>query len=115
MLKNAALVFHLQDGKTLREQRLALVLLGILFLVILLTFWLVLQFSFEELAKIDWSAVWKKTSSKPGALVELALRGVLPLVILLGLYAHKKNARLTLDDNELKYTSGIPLIGRWLD
>lgn len=114
-MKNATLIFHFRDAKALRDQGFAYVLLGILFLATLLTFWLILPFSFEDMAKIDWSVAWKNFLNKPDALVELTLRGVLPLVVLLGLYAHKKHARLTLDDQALIYTSGIPIIGRWLD
>lgn len=115
MLKNAPIIFQLRDVNGLRDQRLAFVLFGILVLVTMVTLWLIFPISFEMLGKIDWSAVWKKTLNNPDALVELVLRGVVPVVALVGLFAHKRNARLTLDNDELRYTSGIPLIGRWLD
>ncbi len=51
----------------------------------------------------------------PQSLVVPGLQLLLFLAVILGVALHLRRARLVLDDQSLRYTSGLPLVWRWLD
>ena len=69
-------------------------------------------FQWQMLASRSATA-WQRMDSQ--RLVFHALQLLLLLSIVLGLALHRKRARLVLDDQSLRYTSGLPVVWRWLD
>jgi len=69
-------------------------------------------FQWQVLASRSATA-WQRMDSQ--RLVFHALQLLLLLSIVLGLALHRKRARLVLDDQSLRYTSGLPVVWRWLD
>lgn len=69
-------------------------------------------FQWQVLASRSATA-WQR--SDPHRLAFQGLQLLLFLMIVLGLALHRRRARLVLDGQSLRYTSGLPLVWRWLD
>ncbi|MES2609454.1 MAG: hypothetical protein V4679_04390 [Pseudomonadota bacterium] len=69
-------------------------------------------FQWQVLASRSATA-WQR--SDPQRLAFQGLQLLLFLVIVLGLALHRRRARLVLDGQSLRYTSGLPIVWRWLD
>ena len=111
--QNTPLVFHWKNeelDKFLKFSPLVgLILLGITSLILLTS----IPSGF--FSQIDWGEIGRKLLLKPGSLLAISLHLVLGITTYFMLTKHQKNARLTLDDNTLSYSSGLPLLRRWLD
>lgn len=111
--QNTPLVFHWKNeelDKFLKFSSLVgLILLGITSLILLIS----IPSGF--FSQIDWGEIGRKLLLKPGSLLAISLHLVLGITTYFMLTEHQKNARLTLDDNTLSYSSGLPLLRRWLD
>lgn len=59
------------------------------------------------------AAAWQRLD--PERLLFHGLQLVLLLVLVLGVALHRARARLVLDAQSLRYTSGLPVVSRWLD
>lgn len=109
------LIFHWRQGQDERGRRFDLAVLGIALIAMLVGIWVLFPFPIEIFAKIDWSGFWKKVLHSPEGLVKGVLVPLIALLVLWAQVVHKKRARLTLDIDTLRYSSGVPVLGRWLD
>ncbi|MBB6561805.1 hypothetical protein HNP48_004499 [Acidovorax soli] len=123
----APLVFHARDYHTgtaaQRAQRRRLGRVVGIVLVMVLAVSLVMAvatlvgataqpFPWQMLASRS-AAAWQRAD--PLRLVFHALQLLLLLALVLGLALHRRRARLVLDNQSLRYTSGLPVVWRWLD
>lgn len=111
--QNTPLVFHLKSEELEKFLKLSL-FLGVFFIgFIPLSIWLI--FPGDFLSQINWIDVWQKLTLKPFELTKIifALLAV-PASIWMQSH-HNKNARLKLDDSGMSYSSGLPVLNRWLD
>lgn len=107
------LIFHWRQPGKMQAQRSGRVVLGVAALGIAVVLWLL--FPTAILSQIDWSKAWQNLLAKSAALWELALYPLAMVFFLGGHVVHTKHARLTLQADTLRYTSGLPLLGPWLD
>ncbi len=108
-----SLVFHIRAANSQSGLRLVYAGIAILVLVPFVLIWFIFPGAIEMLGKTDWSVVWRKIVDKTR--LEFVLNLLVPLGMVLGITLYKRNARLFLDDGTLRYTSGLPFLGRWLD
>lgn len=111
------LVFHWYDPVQERIERMAYFLIGLYFLAIPIV--LLYTFPITQLSSAEWLALGQKLSQKPLNYVKPVAFLVL-FLLLTGVYiwiqrTHKKGARIYLDDDTVRYESGLPWIGRWMD
>lgn len=111
--QNTPLVFHWKNKELDKVLRLALFFSGLLIGLIPIIIWL--SFPSEFLSQVDWSAFWQKLLDKPLQLTQLVLAFVAAPMSIWAQSHHNKNARLLLNDKSLQYSSGLPLLSRWLD
>jgi hypothetical protein len=111
--QNTPLVFNWKNedlDKVLKFAPLVgVVLLGIIPLIL----WL--SFPSGFFSQIDWGEIGRKMLQKPDFLLAIFLYPVVGIATHFMMSKHRKNARLTLGDNTLNYSSGLPLLSRWFD
>jgi hypothetical protein len=110
--QNAPLVFHwknLQHEPTIKVTRSVGAALIICALGILWFFLPPLH-----LEKIDWASAWRKFLDKPGTMMIL-FYPVVGGCFFLFQSIHRKRARLLVDGDTMRYTSGLPLLSHWFD
>lgn len=107
------LIFHWRQPGVAGAQPLGFLALGIAAVAIAAMLWL--WYPIFILTHIDWAQVWKKILDKPFFFAELVLFLLAPLFLVGGHVVHTRQARLTLQTDTLRYASGLPLLGRWLD
>lgn len=112
MPHNPTLVFHWKNqdvDKVLKYLPfVGVILLGMIPLII----WI--AFPNEVLRQIDWSEMGRKLL-KPDFLLANFLYLTIWCIAHYMLAKHQKNARLTLGDNTLSYSSGLPFLSRLFD
>ena len=113
MLTDKPLVFHWRQPGKVPAGRSGLMVLGIAGLGIALVF--LLWVPSGILSQIDWSKAWQKLLAKSAVFWEPALYLLAMVFFLGGHVVHTKQARLTLQTDTLRYASGLPFLGRWLD
>lgn len=113
MTMDKPLIFHWRQPGIAQARRSLPAVLGIAAVAIAVVFWV--WFPVELLTQIDWAQAWKKLLAKPFIFAEPALYLLAMMFFLGGHVVHTKQARLTLETDSLRYTSGLPLLGRWLD
>jgi hypothetical protein len=117
MSMDAPLVFHWSDPLQERMERVAYLGIALLFLAIPIMLFFI--FPMEKIAKMDWVNIWQKLSQKPLLLAQTGAFLVLyPFGFGIAMWAqktHKKRARIWLDDESVRYVSGLPWIGKWID
>ena len=113
MMIDKPLIFHWRQPGKMQAQRSGRVVLGVAALGIAVVLWLL--FPTAILSQIDWSKAWQNLLAKSAVLWELALYPLAMVFFLGGHVVHTKHARLTLQADTLRYTSGLPLLGPWLD
>ena len=107
------LVFHWRQPGKVQTERSIFVLMGVVTLAIAGAFWL--WFPTAILTQIDWPKAWQNLMAKSAVLWEIALYPLAMVFFLGGHVVHTKQARLALEADTLRYASGLPLLGRWLD
>lgn len=110
--QNAPLVFH---WKTLEHKPAVKILqgIGVVFVIAAMAIlWFLLPPL--NLGKIDWSAAWRRWVDMPGSYMIFIYPIVGGIVFWLQ-KIHYKYARLIVDNDSMRYESGVPLISRWLD
>ena len=105
------LIFHWRQPGIAQARRSGWVALGIAAIAIAAVLWV----WFPILTEIDWPKLWEKPLAKPFKFAELVLILLAPMFLVGGHVVHTKQARLTLHTDTLRYASGLPLLGRWLD
>jgi hypothetical protein len=111
--QNTPLVFYWKNEDLDKVLKFA-PLVGVLLLgIIPLILWL--SFPSGFFSQIDWSEIGRKMLQKPDFLLAIFLYPVVGIAIHFMMSKHRKNARLTLSDNTLNYSSGLPLFSRWFD
>jgi hypothetical protein len=117
MSVDAPLVFHWNDPLQERMEQAGVVFATVMLATIPIIFFY--SFPLELLAKVDWRDIWQKMSEKPTTVVKiLSLIVAFPLCFGVAIWAqkaHKRNARVLIDDTTVRYVSGIPWIGKWID
>ena len=113
MMIDKPLIFHWRQPGRAPAQRTGWVALGIAAVAIAAVLWV--WFPVEILTQIDWPKLWEKLLAKPFKFAELVLILLAPMFLVGGHVVHTKQARLTLYTDTLRYASGLPLLGRWLD
>jgi hypothetical protein len=117
MSTHTPLVFHWSDPFQERMERVAYVGIALLFLAIPIMLFFI--FPMEKLITTEWLSIWQKLSQKPLLLAQTGAFLVLyPLGFGIAMWAqktHKKRARIWLDDESVRYVSGLPWIGKWID
>ncbi len=110
------LTFHLRPPKASEEQFGASRLIFSVFAVLMVAFlWWAFSDAWAALRAVDWALAWESLMGNP---VKLVVPVVYVLLIAPATYVmHKRlrNARLVLDDSELRYESGVPWLSRWID
>jgi hypothetical protein len=111
------LTFHWHDPQQERMERVIYWILPLLLLVIPAS--LFVSFLLVQPATTDWNNVWLKMLEKPAGLFYiLGLLVLMPLMLGIAFWAqkiHRKNASVLIDDTTVRYVSGMPWIGKWMD
>lgn len=111
--QNTPLVFHWKNEDLDKVLKFAPFVGAILLGIIPLVIWL--SFPNETLRQIDWSEMGRKMLQKPDFLIAIILYPIVGIATHFMMSKHQKNARLTLGDHALNYSSGLPLLSRWFD
>ena len=113
MMVDKPLIFHWRQPGKVQPVRSIGMVLGIAGLGIALVIWLWVPNAM--LSQIDWSKAWQNLLAKSAVHWGPALSLLAMVFFLVGHVVHTKRARLTLEADTLRYASGLPLLGRWLD
>lgn len=113
MMIDKPLIFRWRQPGERHAHRSGVVLMGFLAVGIIFVFDQLIPA--EVWARFDWTVVWQKLLARPYEFAKFILASLGAIVMLGGLAAHKKRARLILEPDTLRYSCGLPLLGRWLD
>jgi xanthosine utilization system XapX-like protein len=107
------LVFHWRDAYAQKAQRLAFALLALMIVAAIAALW----FIFPEGAwkKVDWSSLVQKLLNTPEGWFKGILAPLIGIVVLWGQSKYQKHARLILNDETIRFSSGVPVFRQWLD
>lgn len=111
--QNTPLVFHWRNEELDKFLKFAPLVGVLLFGIIPLIIWL--SFPSGFFSQIDWGEIGRKLLQKPDFLLAIFLYPVIGITAYFMLSKHQKNARLTLSNDAMSYSSGLPLLSRWFD